>query len=217
MGDQFLSKLRQKELVGEASGSDEWSDLEVGETMASGDGVGRSMKDNREVEESHEDGNDNSLLVALDRLAKGADLNEHFLNTEAFNNERSLLHDGHIGSLQFQCGKNLDGVKEKNKPITCLRVDGSLAEAMAGAAVNSSDIMAHANYKEAIEITCSNRAVVCKGEMLWVRIGDPSVEHLEDIALNLVAGIENVVGSSAFLGTSHKPVLSQHFQSTQPL
>ncbi|KAK7405056.1 hypothetical protein VNO78_06224 [Psophocarpus tetragonolobus] len=84
--------------------SDEWSELEVGETMASGDGTDWSMKDNCELEKSHEvqmeerlekDGHDNSFPVALDGLMKGADLNEHFLNTEALNNERSLLHDEH--------------------------------------------------------------------------------------------------------------------------
>ncbi|KAK7405055.1 hypothetical protein VNO78_06223 [Psophocarpus tetragonolobus] len=150
-----------------------------------------------------------------------------------------------IGSLQFQCEKNLDGVyvvgvgyvgsmmiqlnrplchalgavvqKEKNKPIMCPRVDESLTEAMVGAAVNSSHIMAHANYKEAMEMTCSNGALMCKGEMLRVGIGDPLVEYLEDIAPDPVVGIKNVVGSSASLGTSQSPILSQHCQSTQPL
>ncbi|KAK7399668.1 hypothetical protein VNO78_10856 [Psophocarpus tetragonolobus] len=42
-------------------------------------------------------------------------------------------------------------------------------------------------------------------------------EHLEAIAPDLVAEIENVFGSSASLRTSHSSVLSQHCQSTQPL
>ncbi|KAK7388595.1 hypothetical protein VNO78_23417 [Psophocarpus tetragonolobus] len=63
----------------------------------------------------------------------------------------------------------------------------------------------------------SDRSCVHNGEILWVGIGDSSIEHLEDIAMDFVAGIENVTGSSCSFGTSHNLVLLQHYQSTQPL